>query len=170
MAEDKRLLLVACEVLAREAHFAAARSPRIVDVELVTQGLHDLEKPGMAEELQRRVDAADPELLRVARAAARGMISLAFSNGFTRCVVPAGGARPMFSTNPIAFGAPALQLAAADLESKLCEYQCYYNEHRYHAERNGATPVDSGNENIVTLNDYQWKKHCRRLFQLPVAA
>ncbi len=62
MAEDKRLLLVACEVLAREAHFAAARSPRIVDVELVTQGLHDLEKPGMADELQRRVDAADPEL------------------------------------------------------------------------------------------------------------
>lgn len=42
-----------------------------------------------------------------ARAAARGMVSLITSNGFTRCVVPAGGARPMFSTNPIAFGAPA---------------------------------------------------------------
>jgi LDH2 family malate/lactate/ureidoglycolate dehydrogenase len=41
-----------------------------------------------------------------ARAAARGMVSLITSNGFTRCVVPAGGARPMFSTNPIAFGAP----------------------------------------------------------------
>ncbi len=43
----------------------------------------------------------------VARAAARGMVSLALSNGFTRCVVPAGGSAPMFSTNPIAFGAPA---------------------------------------------------------------
>lgn len=42
-----------------------------------------------------------------ARAARRGMVSLITSNGFTRCVVPAGGARPMFSTNPIAFGAPA---------------------------------------------------------------
>ncbi len=41
-----------------------------------------------------------------ARAARRGMVSLITSNGFTRCVVPAGGARPMFSTNPIAFGAP----------------------------------------------------------------
>lgn len=41
------------------------------------------------------------------RAARRGFVSLVTSNGFTRCVVPAGGARPMFSTNPIAFAAPA---------------------------------------------------------------
>lgn len=60
----RRLLLLACEVLAREAQHAAARSPLAVDVELVTQGLHDVEKPGMAEELQRRVDAADPGLYR----------------------------------------------------------------------------------------------------------
>lgn len=46
------------------------------------------------------------------RAATRGMVSLITSNGFTRCVVPAGGARPMFSTNPIAFGAPARVNAA----------------------------------------------------------
>ncbi len=62
MAEQKRLLVLACEVLAREVHHAAARSSRIVDVELVTQGLHDVEKPGMAEALQKLVDAADPEL------------------------------------------------------------------------------------------------------------
>jgi hypothetical protein len=59
---------------------------------------------------------------------------------------------------------------AQDLENKLREYQCYYNEHRCHAGRDGATPVDSGVENIATLNDYRWKKHCRGLFQLPVAA
>ena len=59
---------------------------------------------------------------------------------------------------------------APDLENKLREYQCYYSEHRCHAGLDGATPVDSGRENIVTLNDYRWKKHCRGLFQLPVAA
>jgi len=31
---------------------------------------------------------------------------------------------------------------ATDLENKLREYQCYYNEHRCHAGRDGATPVD----------------------------
>jgi hypothetical protein len=62
VAEDKRLLIVACEVLARELAHAAARSPRIVDVVPVSQGLHEVEKPGMAEEIQRHVDAADPEL------------------------------------------------------------------------------------------------------------
>jgi hypothetical protein len=62
MATQKRILVLTCEVLAREVQYAAARSPRIVDVELVTQGLHDVEKPGMARELQKRVDAADPGL------------------------------------------------------------------------------------------------------------
>ena len=59
---------------------------------------------------------------------------------------------------------------ATDLENKLRAYQDYYNEHRCHVGRDGATPVDSGSENIVTLKDYRWKKHCRGLFQLPVAA
>jgi transposase InsO family protein len=59
---------------------------------------------------------------------------------------------------------------ATDLENELREYQYYYNEHRCHAGWDGATPVDSGSENIATLNDYRWKKHCRGLFQLPVAA
>jgi len=62
LPEQKRLLVLTCEVLAREVQHAAARSPRIVDIELVTQGLHDLEKPGMSETLQKRVDAADPKL------------------------------------------------------------------------------------------------------------
>ncbi|MHC4914140.1 MAG: DUF1638 domain-containing protein [Planctomycetota bacterium] len=62
MAEGKRLLVVACEVLARELEFAAASSPRAVDLAMLSQGLHEAEKPGMAEEIQGRIDAADPEL------------------------------------------------------------------------------------------------------------
>jgi hypothetical protein len=58
----KRLLVVACEVLARELRFAAARSPRIVDLVMLSQGLHEVEKPGMAEEIQKHIDAADPAL------------------------------------------------------------------------------------------------------------
>ena len=59
---------------------------------------------------------------------------------------------------------------ATDLENKLRDYQAYFNEHRCHAGRDGATPVDSDSENIVALNNYWWKKHCRGLFELPVAA
>jgi putative transposase len=59
---------------------------------------------------------------------------------------------------------------ATDLEKELRACQDYYNKHRCHAGRDGATPVDSSRENIVTLNEYRWKKHCRGLFQLPVAA
>ena len=59
---------------------------------------------------------------------------------------------------------------ATDLENKLRDYQGYYNEHRCHTSRDGATPVDSRSAEVVYLNDYRWKKHCRGLFQLPVAA
>ena len=59
---------------------------------------------------------------------------------------------------------------ATDLENKLRDYQCYYNNFRTHSGRDGATPIESGSEKIVALNDYRWKKHCRGLFQVPVAA
>ncbi len=59
---------------------------------------------------------------------------------------------------------------ATDLENKLQNYQRYYNEYRCHSGRDGATPVNSGSEKVVALNDYRWKKHCRGLFQLPEAA
>ena len=57
-----------------------------------------------------------------------------------------------------------------DLENKLCNYQRYYNESRTHSGRDGGTPVDSCIEKFVAINDYRWKKHCRGLFELPVAA
>jgi len=59
---------------------------------------------------------------------------------------------------------------ATDLENKLQNYQRYYNGYRCHSGRDGATPVDSVSERIAALNDYRWKKHCRGLFQLPLAA
>jgi hypothetical protein len=59
---------------------------------------------------------------------------------------------------------------ATDLENKLRDYQCYYNESRTHSGRDGVTPVDSGSGKVVDINNYRWKKHCRGLFELPVAA
>ena len=57
-----------------------------------------------------------------------------------------------------------------DLENKLRQYQCYYNESRTHSGRGGATPVKRRNDKVVDINDYRWEKHCRGLFELPVAA
>ena len=62
MAEEKRLLAVTCEVLAREAQYAAARAARPVDLVFLSQGLHEVEKPGMAGEIQKKIDAADEGL------------------------------------------------------------------------------------------------------------
>ena len=51
-----RFRLLACEVLAREVYLCAARSPHIVDVELVEKGLHNTPDLLRAE-LQERIDA-----------------------------------------------------------------------------------------------------------------
>jgi transposase InsO family protein len=59
---------------------------------------------------------------------------------------------------------------ATDLENKLRDYQCYYNECRTHSGRQGATPTESAGNKVVDINDYRWKKHCRGLFHLPIAA
>jgi putative transposase len=59
---------------------------------------------------------------------------------------------------------------ATDLESKLRDYQVYYNAHRCHSSRKGVTPVDSGSAKVVDINNYRWEKRCRGLFQLPIAA
>lgn len=59
---------------------------------------------------------------------------------------------------------------ATDLENKLHAYQCYFNQHRCHTSRNGATPVETMHSNVIDIKDYRWNKHCRGLFDLPVAA
>jgi len=50
--EVLRLQLIACKVLQREAYFCAARSPNIVDVVLMEQGLHN-EPDRLREEVQK---------------------------------------------------------------------------------------------------------------------
>ena len=53
-----KYLCIACEVLARPLYLAAARSPHIVDIELVQKGLHNT--PGnLRQRLQEVVDQAE---------------------------------------------------------------------------------------------------------------
>ena len=59
---------------------------------------------------------------------------------------------------------------ATDLENKLREYQCYYNEYRTHSGKNGSTPIEYTDGKSIDINDHRWDKLCRGLFQLPVAA
>ncbi|MBI5799162.1 MAG: DUF1638 domain-containing protein [Verrucomicrobia bacterium] len=48
--------IIACEIAVREISFVAAQSPHLVDLEFLTQGLHDIPCTGGAE-IQRRIDA-----------------------------------------------------------------------------------------------------------------
>ena len=59
---------------------------------------------------------------------------------------------------------------ASDLENKLWGYQSYYNESRTHSGRNGAIPDETIEYKVVDISQYRWEKHCRGLFQLPIAA
>jgi putative transposase len=58
-----------------------------------------------------------------------------------------------------------------DLEAKLVDFQHYYNEHRTHAGRKGHPPVPDANtdRSLANLSRYRWQKHCRGLYQTPVA-
>jgi len=61
---------------------------------------------------------------------------------------------------------------AADLESKLLDFQRYYNGHRTHAGLEGRTPEPSSDLNCRRgdVSSYRWQPHCRGLYQTPVAA
>lgn len=61
----------------------------------------------------------------------------------------------------------------SDLERKLSEFQQYYNEHSVHSSLDGVTPIRKSRNisaTIANLQNYQWKSHCRGLFELPTAA
>ena len=57
----KRFKLIACEIFYREVCLAVATAQNIVDIEFLSQGLHDIESTEMCARVQQAVDAADPE-------------------------------------------------------------------------------------------------------------
>ena len=62
---------------------------------------------------------------------------------------------------------------AYDLQNKLELFQIYYNEERCHHGIDGITPLNKADElpsTVVFIDNYRWKKHCRGLFELPIAA
>lgn len=56
---ERRLKLLCCEVLYREACLLASETPAVCDLEFLPKGLHDLGPQRMLARLQERVDAAD---------------------------------------------------------------------------------------------------------------
>lgn len=57
-----------------------------------------------------------------------------------------------------------------DLERKLLDFQHYYNGHRAHAGLSGKLPEPDFDNSEAKLGSYRWRKHCRGLFQTPIAA
>src|SRR5262245_32505062 len=58
----------------------------------------------------------------------------------------------------------------ADLEAKLREFQEYFNEHQTHAGLAGRLPDSNGPASPIRLASYGWQKHCRGMYQTPIAA
>ena len=58
----------------------------------------------------------------------------------------------------------------ADLESKLLDFQTYFNHHRTHSARAGRPPDDALPRPVANLQSYRWESHCRGLYQTPIAA
>ena len=60
----------------------------------------------------------------------------------------------------------------ADLESKLLDFQTYFNEHRAHTGLQGRTPDQDTRlpRPVADLHSYGWHCHCRGLYRTPTAA
>ena len=61
---------------------------------------------------------------------------------------------------------------AADLETKLVDFQRYFNGHRAYAGLEGRTR-ESGSASVdarSSFRSYRWQRHCRGLYQTPMAA
>ena len=58
----------------------------------------------------------------------------------------------------------------ADLEAKLLDFRLYYNEYRAHAGQGGSPPEPDVGRSSTSLSRYRWQKHCRGLYQTPIAA
>src|SRR5262245_14020111 len=59
---------------------------------------------------------------------------------------------------------------AMDLELKLAEFKDFYNGYRTHSGIEARTPVDGSECTSVDLKSYRWQKHCRGLYETPIAA
>jgi hypothetical protein len=60
----------------------------------------------------------------------------------------------------------------ADLQTKLLDFQHYYNGHRTHAGLHGRPPepsVDAARP-AASFRSYRWQRHCHGLYQTPIAA
>ena len=60
----------------------------------------------------------------------------------------------------------------ADLEVKLSDFQTFYNGHRTHGGLEGRLPEPTAEGSVppIGLDSYQWRRHCRGLYQTPIAA
>ena len=60
----------------------------------------------------------------------------------------------------------------ADLETKLLDFQRYYNGYRTHEGLEGRLPEPAVEQTAqpIRLDSYQWRRHCRGLYQTPFAA
>ena len=58
----------------------------------------------------------------------------------------------------------------ADLEGKLYEFQRYFNEYRTHAGIKGRLPDSQGPVPANRICFVGWQRHCRGLYQTPIAA
>ena len=61
--------------------------------------------------------------------------------------------------------------STADLETKLLDFQIFYNRHRTHGGLQGCAPEPTaeGSAPRIELDSYQWRRHCRGLYETPVA-
>jgi transposase InsO family protein len=62
---------------------------------------------------------------------------------------------------------------AVDLARKLEAFRDYYNGHRVHRALAGLTPAQFAgalSPAPAELDHYDWQRHCRGLFELPIAA
>jgi putative transposase len=58
----------------------------------------------------------------------------------------------------------------ADLEVKLLDFKHYYNGHSGLEGRLPEPTVEGSMMKPIGLDSYQWRRHCRGLYQTPIAA
>jgi transposase InsO family protein len=57
-----------------------------------------------------------------------------------------------------------------DLEAKLSAFKDYYNGCRTHSALHAKTPVETAGTKRIDVKSYRWQRHCRGLYQTPIAA